>query len=88
MPVPEKLSEKIVVSADYFTKMFKDSIGKTPVDYINGKRVERALELLICTEKSMADIAAMVGFSNANYFHKIFKQYMGVSPLAYRKENK
>jgi YesN/AraC family two-component response regulator len=84
----EKLSEKIVVSADYFTKMFKDSIGKTPVDYINGKRVERALELLICTEKSMADIAAMVGFSNANYFHKIFKQYMDMSPLAYRKKRK
>lgn len=82
------LSDIIMVSADYFTKMFKDSIGKTPVDYINGKRVNRAMQLLIETSDSMADIAAKVGFCNANYFHKIFKQYMDISPLAYRKRAK
>jgi len=33
----------------------------------------------------MAEIAELIGFCNPNYFHKIFKQYMGTSPLAYRK---
>ena len=33
----------------------------------------------------LAEIAEEIGFCNANYFHKIFKQYMGQSPLAYRK---
>ena len=83
----EKLAEIIMVSADYFTKMFKDSIGKTPVEYINGIRVNRAMKLLISTQDPMADIAAKTGFCNPNYFHKIFKQYMEVSPLAYRKAN-
>lgn len=84
----EKLSDIIMVSADYFTKMFRDSIGKTPVDYINARRVNKAMELLIETDLSMSDIAIKVGFNNANYFHKIFKSYMDTSPLAYRKTNK
>lgn len=81
----EKLAEIIMVSPDYFTKMFKDSIGKTPVDYINGIRVNHSMQLLIDSDKSIAEIAEDIGFCNANYFHKIFKQYMEMSPLAYRK---
>ena len=84
----EKLSEMIAVSPDYFTKMFKDSIGKTPIEYINGLRVNEAMRRLAETEESMADIADAIGFCNPNYFHKIFKQYMDVSPLAYRKSIK
>lgn len=81
----EKLSDMINVSPDYFTKMFKDSIGKTPIDYINGLRVNRAMQLLATTDTQMSAIAESVGFCNPNYFHKIFKQYMETSPLAYRK---
>ena len=81
----ESLSDMISVSPDYFTKMFKDSIGKTPIDYINGLRVNYSMKLLCTTDMSMAQIAEDIGFCNPNYFHKIFKQYMGVSPLAYRK---
>lgn len=82
------LSEMITVSADYFTKMFKDSIGKTPIDYINGLRINRAMQLLFESDIQMGDIAEAVGFCNPNYFHKIFKQYMSTSPLAYRKSTK
>ncbi len=81
----EKLADMITVSSDYFTKMFKDSIGKTPIEYINGLRVNEAMRQLADTEKSMADIADGIGFCNPNYFHKIFKQYINTSPLAYRK---
>ena len=81
----EKLADMINVSSDYFTKMFRDSIGKTPIDYINAMRVNLSMLLLYSTDLSMADIADTIGFCNPNYFHKIFKQYMGISPLAYRK---
>ena len=84
----ESLSDMLSVSPDYFTKMFKDSIGRTPIDYINGMRINEAMNLLCNTEDSMAEIADKIGFCNPNYFHKIFKQYMGISPLAYRKSIK
>ncbi len=84
----EELSGMITVSPDYFTKMFKESMGKTPVDYINAIRVNTAMRLLCETDKSMIEIADEIGFCNPNYFHKIFKQYMDVSPLAYRKSTR
>lgn len=84
----DKLAAMLNVSPDYFTKMFKDSIGKTPIDYINGMRINCALSHLCNTDMSMAEIAEDVGFCNPNYFHKIFKQYMVTSPLAYRKAAK
>ena len=81
----EKLADMITVSPDYFTKMFKDSIGRTPIEYINGLRINHAMRLLAETNCSMAEIAEVIGFCNPNYFHKIFKQYMSASPLQYRK---
>ena len=84
----ETLSDMITVSPDYFTKMFKDSIGKTPIDYINGIRINHALEMLSGSDIPVNEIAEKIGFSNPNYFHKIFKQYMVTSPLAYRKSSK
>ena len=84
----DSLAEIINVSNDYFIKMFKDSIGKTPIDYINGLRINRAMQYLAETDMPMADISDKIGFCNANYFHKIFKQYTDTSPLAYRKSAK
>lgn len=84
----ETLADMIGVSPDYFTKMFKDSIGTTPIDYINGVRVNHALRLLTMTDTPVNEIADKTGFSNPNYFHKIFKSYMEISPLAYRKSTK
>ena len=84
----EELSAMINVSPDYFTKMFKESIGKTPIDYINAMKVNAAMDLLCTTELPMTEIADSIGFCNPNYFHKIFKQYMLTSPLAYRKSSK
>ena len=84
----EKLSDMISVSPDYFTKMFKETIGTTPIEYINGLRINKAMRLLVETETSISDVAVKSGFSTPNYFNKIFKQYMGVTPLAYKKKIK
>ena len=81
----ETLADMVALSPDYFTKMFKDSIGKTPIDYINGVRVNHSLRLLSMTDTPVNEIAEQLGFSGPNYFHKIFKAYMDTSPLAYRK---
>ena len=84
----ETLSDMITVSADYFTKMFKESMGKTPIDYINALRINKAMQLLSETDMPVNEISDSLGFSNPNYFHKIFKQYMVTSPLVYRKSAK
>ncbi len=84
----EDLAEMMMISADHFTKLFKDSIGTTPIDYINTLRVNRAMILLSYDTQSVADISESLGFSGPNHFHKIFKADTGMSPIAYRKMTK
>ena len=63
-------------------------MGKTPIDYINALRINKAMQLLSETDMPVNEISDSLGFSNPNYFHKIFKQYMVTSPLVYRKSAK
>ncbi len=79
------LAERILVTPDYFTKLFRDSIGKTTVDYINCERINRGMILLLETDLSVSEIASEIGLSSGNYFSKLFKSTVGVTPLTYRK---
>lgn len=54
-------------------------------EYIRKTRLEKAKELLLQTEKKVYQIADETGFDDPNYFIRIFKQYMGVTPYKYRK---
>lgn len=72
------------VSANYLSGLFKRETGMTITDYVNQTRVRRALVLLNTTNYSMGEIATQCGFSDANYFSRIFKKYQGISPREYR----
>lgn len=56
--------------------------------YINSKKIEAAKSLLITTELSVKEIANMVGVPDDNYFSRIFRKYVGVSPIEFCNENK
>lgn len=82
--VPQ-LAEYLMVTPDYFTKLFRDSIGKTTVDYINSVRVNRSMVLLLEEDLPVSEIATEVGLVSGNYFSKLFRKTMDITPLAYRK---
>jgi transcriptional regulator GlxA family with amidase domain len=65
---------------------FKAQLGHTILQEINGRRVERAQELLRETAKKVRVVAAECGFGNSMRLIRIFKQYTGVSPMAFRKQ--
>ena len=78
---------RIGFNTDYFRRCFVEEIGKTPVAYLTGLRVERAKGLLVQNPPiSVETVAERCGFSDSFYFSKIFKKYTGVSPLGYRKQ--
>ena len=64
---------------------FKDVTGATIFDYINFLRMRHAIEKLREREKSILEIATECGFSSATYFHRVFKNFFGCSPSAYKK---
>jgi len=69
-------------------KAFKDTIGKSPIDYVIQVRLKHAKTLLSHSELSITEIAFQVGMNDSNYFSRSFKQAFGLTPSAYRKQLK
>lgn len=81
----QDLAALVYLNPVYLSVCFKNEVGTNVVDYINEYRIERAKELLRDTQETVYMIAEAVGFSEARYFTKIFKRYVGMSPNEYRK---
>ena len=82
------IAEKFSFSADYIGKIFKQSTGTTISSYISEARMEKAMELLRDTEIPINDIATLVGYTNSNYFAKVFKSKHNMTPSSYRTKVK
>ena len=72
-------------SESYLSRIFKRRTGVNINVYINKVRMELAKNSLVLTDASIADIALSVGFSEPNYFSRVFTKIIGVSPTEYRK---
>lgn len=79
------LSALVCLSDDYFSKLFNETMGIRPIDYVNQKRIERAQMLLLTTNLAISEVAEKVGISNYSYFSTLFKKYTLSSPEAYQK---
>lgn len=73
------------LSSYHFLRLFKQSVGKTPIQYIIHCRMEEAKRLLFETRLSITEIALEVGYGSLNHFISLFRRYTGTTPAAYRK---
>ena len=80
------ISQNINVSKSVLYKRFHACFNCTVSEYINSKRIEKSLDLLLKTEYSIEEISQKVGFLSTSYFSRTFKKQMGISPLKYRKK--
>jgi len=74
------------VSEAHFSRIFRATFGETPHRYLQRRRVERAMFLLRETDLSATDISFKVGFESPGTFSRTFRDIVGRSPRAYRKE--
>lgn len=81
----ENLLEQIPYSKSHLLRIFKIHTGMSIVDYINKFRIEKACLELIYSNKSATEIALNNGFNTTQYFTKIFRRYIGCTPVVYRK---
>lgn len=81
----EELADVTCLSQKYFCEFFKEATGKTPIDYLNLFRVEKASIMLRDKDLSILSIALACGFSDASYFSRVFKKYNKVKPIEYRR---
>ncbi len=80
-----ELSKMCYLSEGHFCRFFKSATGRSAIDYVNEYRIERAAVMLENTDESVGEIAARVGFDDANYFSRTFKKIKKISPQDFRK---
>ncbi|WP_414584052.1 helix-turn-helix domain-containing protein [Scytonema sp. PCC 10023] len=78
------LAELLGMSRYYFVRLFKQSMGVTPYQYVLQQRIERAKMLLKHRETAISDISLECGFANQSHFTKHFRQFTGMTPKAYQ----
>ena len=81
----EGIASELNISSSYLSRVFKTECGKTFLDFLNGYRVQKAVELLSTKEYRVYEVADMTGFSDYKQFHRVFKEYTSVSPTEFVK---
>ena len=81
----ESIASELNISSSYLSRVFKSECGKTFLDFLNGYRVQKAVELLSTKEYRVYEVADMTGFSDYKQFHRVFKEYTSVSPTEFVK---
>ncbi|MEU8135744.1 AraC family transcriptional regulator [Streptodolium elevatio] len=74
------------VSPAHFSRTFRAAFGETPHRYLQRRRVERAMFLLRETDSPVTEICHAVGFGSLGTFSRTFRDIVGRSPRAYRRE--
>ncbi len=79
------MAKAVGMSPKYFCYFFKEMTGKTPVEYLNAYRIEKASQILLNSDQSVTEIAFSCGFNDLSYFIKTFKAHKNISPAKFRK---
>lgn len=80
------LARLLDISQYHFSRLFKQSLGKSPYQYLLQQRVERAKQLLKKTDRLITDIALACGFNSHSHLSKQFRQLTGITPKAFRSQ--
>jgi AraC-like DNA-binding protein len=80
----DALSKKAYLSRNIFFRWFREQFGLTPLEYITRERIRLARHLLADDKNTVSQVSLQCGFSDVNYFVRIFKKSEGLTPGAYR----
>ena len=81
----DDVSREVDISPYYFSKLFKQETGKNFIEHLTEIRLKNARELLQNSQLSIKEICAESGYSDPNYFSRIFKKSEGVTPSEFRE---
>jgi AraC-like DNA-binding protein len=84
----DRLTDITKMSQGHFCRLFKQITGMSAINYINNLRINKAVELIRISDQNMTEIAMNCGFSDSNYFSRVFKKHEMMSPLQLRKLSK
>jgi AraC-like DNA-binding protein len=80
-------AEMLAVTANHLTQMVKEITGKTSVELIREKYIIETKRLLLHTNLTVSEIAALINFEDQSYFTKYFRKNTGMIPGQFRSES-
>ena len=83
----EEIADACGLNRSYFGKLFKETLGQSPQQYLIQYRMTKASELLKATRISIAEVGRSVGYENQLHFSRAFKNVFGLSPSQYRAKH-
>lgn len=78
------LSQKVHVTPNYLSKIFKDTVGENFKEWLTQYRIAKSKELLLDASLKVYEIGSLVGFNDYKHFASVFKKYVGCSAKEYR----
>jgi len=84
----EDLADILGISRSQLFRKLKSAVDQTPLVFIHSLRMDKAAQLLVSSEKNISEVAYSLGFSDVNYFRKVFHKYFGMSPSKYIETHK
>jgi len=79
------VAEFLEMSESSFVKMFKNKTGYTFLKYLTLYRIKNSVKFLADKRLRVCEVANMVGYADCRYFGDVFKKYLGMTPLEYRR---
>lgn len=82
----QELADTIQISPTYLSRLLKNEIGVSFIEYLIQVRVEKAIQIMSDPTVKLYEVAQRVGYNNQHYFSTAFKKVVGLSPAEYRKK--
>lgn len=80
----DELAAELRICPDHLSRQFHKECGMHIIEYVTMLRIDKGKEYLIKTDGKINDIASSLGYPNANYFSKLFKKHIGLTPQEFR----
>ena len=84
----EEIAGACKLGRSYFSKIFRESMGCPPQEFLIRLRLSRATELMKISSATIGGISASCGYPNQLHFSRAFKKRYGLSPRQWRDQNK
>ena len=81
----ERLADEAHLSPRHFTRLFRQSLGMPPGEFVERARLSESLARLTATEVPIDRLAASVGYRSADAFSRAFRRQFGIAPSEYRE---